>query len=193
MSEVIKVVIYGIGVDQMFLETLLLDNVQIVAYTDSFAQIEWYNGKRFVRPDSLWEVTFDYIIVAIRDEDVREKIVRNLIKNYCKFDKIVDLWRVPKVDRVMLNTKEPWEGMVLGISYGDAGIEPKYFSKRFCNLALPSQDLCENYLTLKKCIEEYSKKLDLKYFILDMFDYDYFNFDISLSRNIRRHLLHQGG
>ena len=54
------------------------------------------------------------------------------------------------VDRVMKNPlHKEYTGMVLGISHAEVGIIPELLTGNFCNLAVSSQDIYYNYITLK--------------------------------------------
>ena len=60
-------------------------------------------------------------------------------------------------------------------------------------LAVSSQDIYYNYKTLEYCIDNYWEKIkDLKHIIIDMYDYEYFNFDTSLAKNIYRYFMWGG-
>jgi hypothetical protein len=92
-----------------------------------------------------------------------------------------------KVDKVMQNpnAKDSYNGIILGLSHSEVGINPMYLKGNFCNLSVSSQDLYYNLLTLKHCIKNYPNKIkNLQYAIIDMFDYIYFNYDLSLTHNI---------
>lgn len=76
-----------------------------------------------------------------------------------------------------------YNGMVLEISHAEVGILPKALNGDFCNLAVSSQDIYYNMKTLKYCIDNYPNKIqDLQYLIFEMYDYTYFNYDVSLSK-----------
>lgn len=88
--------------------------------------------------------------------------------------------RFQRVMNRKLNQK--LDGLVLGISHGMVGIVEGKMPGKVCNLCYSSQDIYFNYLTLKKCYEQYYYEIkDLKYVVIDMFDYFYFNFDTILS------------
>lgn len=77
---------------------------------------------------------------------------------------------------------ENLDGIVLGISHGMVGIVEEKMPGNVCNLCYSSQDIYFNYKTLKKCVDEYYWEIkDIKYAVIDMFDYFYFNFDTILT------------
>lgn len=90
-----------------------------------------------------------------------------------------------KVDRMMMGQNRNFKGMILGISHSEVGIVPELFDEPFVNLSVSSQDLYYNLKTLEYCIKNYPERiLGLKYLIIDMFDYTYFNYDVSKSKTI---------
>lgn len=189
-----KCIIYGLGSGRLTVEKYLKNDHLIIGYTDSFYTGSNFNNKKFYKVEELYKLQFDVIIIAIGDINIRKKIHSKLIKCKISNNKILDFYdiyslrytsklNVPlrRVDRVI---RDNYEGIILGISYAATGINPNYLSKKFCNLAVPSQDLYYNLRTLEIVNEKYKKNIqNLKYAIIDMFEYTYFNFDISLSKN----------
>lgn len=135
---------------------------------------------------------FDCIVVAINHKEFANQLVllltellggdnRNILNYYYMFHAFVpDM----VVDRVMCNNLYPdYKGMILGISHAETGLLPQCFDVPFCNLAVSSQDIYYNMKVLEYCVRTYPDKIrNLKYIILDMFDYTYFNYDVSLSK-----------
>ncbi len=79
---------------------------------------------------------------------------------------------------------DKYKGMILGISHAETGIIARMFEQPFCNIAVSSQDIYYNLKALEYCYQKYRSKIeDLEYMVFDMFDYHYFNFDTSMSRN----------
>ncbi len=143
---------------------------------------------------------FDYIIIT--DKKDADKIIQILTEElYISEDKIMDFWKVYKAflptmvcDRVMLNQKiSEYEGIILGISHTEVGIIAEQLKVPFCNLAVSSQDIYYQWRTLQYCLEQYPEKLkNLKYAIIDFYDYRYFNYDVSLSRILVSYLKYGG-
>lgn len=134
---------------------------------------------------------FDWIIVAWKEEKQAGYLYEMLTALLGNDRKIINFYAVYRAmvppmiaDRVMKNPLIPkYDGMVLGISHAYCGILPRGFDGAFCNLAVSSQDIYYNYKTLEHCFLHYREKIaDMKYLIFDMYDYTYFNFDVSLSR-----------
>ena len=136
---------------------------------------------------------YDCIIVAFQNGELSKDIcglIKEIItnENCTVFD--YTLWHnatIPlmRADRTMSNPLySEYKGMILGISHAEVG----FLANRFqscCNLAVSSQDLFYNFKTLQYCISKYWPKIkELQYLIIDMYDYNYFNLDTSLSENI---------
>ncbi len=186
-----RILIVGFKEDSSIIESQLKKEHQIIGYCECF-----YDGKNEEKNlfsiEDINEIKFDNIILAISNLELSSTVRNILILEYqINSDKIIDFYRlyeasIPmmRVDKVMRNPNHnDYEGMILGISHSELGIIPKYLEKSFCNLAVSSQDLYYNLKTLEYCISNYYEKIkNLKYAIIDMFDYTYFNYDISLSK-----------
>ncbi len=58
------------------------------------------------------------------------------------------------------------------------GIHSSYLPGNALNFACSSQDIYYNYLTARKIWDEYSEKVKaVKYVVIDMYDWTYFNFE----------------
>lgn len=139
----------------------------------------------------LYLSSYDYIVIAIEDKQVARNMY-GLLKAILDQDsrKVIDFYLLYRaalppmiVDRVMQNPlKNRYNGMILGISHAKVGILPQLLNGDFCNLSVSSQDIYYNMKTLEYCMNIYANKIqDLEYLIFDMYDYTYFNFDVSLS------------
>lgn len=140
----------------------------------------------------------DCIVVAIKEREFAYEACR-LIANMTGYPsgRIIDFYAcfryaVPlmTVRRVMDNPKRArYGGMVLGLSHAQVGILPELLDGEFCNLAVSGQDLFYNLKTLQYCVAHYPEKIkDLKYLVIDMYNYNYLNFDTSLSRHAINYL-----
>lgn len=180
-----KVLVIGIDYNiQKVLDYILLDEVDIL-YWDDYENVSYF-----------WEHGTDMyttIIIAIDDRKVSDEIYEMLVSVMGVDDnKIIDFYRFYKVtipymrvDKMMSIPNRHYDGMVLGISHAEVGIIPEILGENFVNLAVSSQDLYYNYKTLEYCAEKYHDKIsELKYLIIDMYDYTYFNYDVSKSNTI---------
>lgn len=147
--------------------------------------------------------SYDYIVIAIQDRGCARNMC-NLLKaiSRCDDSRIIDFYALYRanlpvmiVDRVMINPlKSQYNGMILGISHAQVGVVSKIMEGTFCNLAVSSQDIYYNMKTLEYCISTYRNKIqNLQYLIFDMYDYTYFNYDVSLSERSSTNYYSWGG
>ena len=150
-------------------------------------------------PDSVSAA--DFIIIAC-DYEASEDIYDKLVSIEQVRDKVLDFYRIahaslPRMtaDRIMMNRSvSHYETVALGLSHAEMGIVPDQMMSPIANLAVSGQDIFYNYEQLKYCITKYPEKFtDLKNVIIDMFDYTYFNYDTSLSRNAITYFFESGG
>lgn len=201
-----KCILYGIGSARLRVEKYLRKEHQIVGYSDSFSTYEKFENKKFYKPIELVNAEYDIIIICIGDKAIRKSIIKNFKEYKIDLEKVFDFYEIylkvysqqldiplKNVDRIMCKNAEEYKGVILGISHAQCGINPKYLRKKFCNLALGSQDLYYNLKTLKILKENYFQKIKgLEYAIIDMYDYTYFNYDVSLSKNAIEYYRHSG-
>lgn len=199
-----KCIIYGLGSGRLRVERYLRDEHSVIGYTDTFFNNEFFNNKKFYKPKELYKQEFDVIIIAIGNKEIRENVYENLIKLQIDKNKIIDFYsiyyyyyeenlKIPKlkVDRVIKDIF--YDGIVLGISHADLGINPKYLNGKWLNLALGSQDLFYNLKTLQILKDRYFDRIKhLKYVIIDMHKYTYFNYDVSRTKNAIKYYIWSG-
>ncbi|NMM61477.1 hypothetical protein HBE96_01915 [Clostridium sp. P21] len=188
-----KIIIYGIGSGRLRVEKYLKMEHEIIGYSDSFFSSKCFNKKNFYKPKELLDIKFDFIIIAIGDGAISNKVVKDLISYQIKKEKIIEFYKVycykfaselKKVNRVMQNTDKVFDGLILGISHGEVGINPQYLNKSFYNFALGRQDLFYNLKQLDELLKNYKDRIkNLKYVVLDMYTYTYFNYDVSRTKN----------
>lgn len=194
-----KVIIYGLGNKNKLVLSKLKKSHNIIGYTDNKSNIESFNNGKFYKLEELDSIDYDYIILAIDNVKACSVIKKYLVAKFrVEESKIVDFYHLynngvssQKVDRVMQNPnhKGSYEGIILGVSHSALGINPKLLKGNFCNLAMSSQDIYYNLKTLEYCIENYADKIkDLKYAIVDVFDYNYLNYDVSLTSDLINYL-----
>lgn len=137
----------------------------------------------------------DYVFSFIqRDYTQKEELADWVLKEVVRIgypaEKVMDGWRIyrslypkEKYARILSDpNKEELDGLVLGISHAEAGIRSSFLPGRAVNCASSSQDLYFNYYTAQKIWEEFPEKVsNLKYVVIDMFDYTYFNFESMLT------------
>lgn len=154
----------------------------------------------FCGPEELeqikWE-DFDCVLVGFED---REKGVQMIYLLNDAFgvaeEKVIDYYQFYRAGIPFMNVKRimsnplfySYDGLVLGLSHAECGVLTNRLSGRFANLAVSSQDLYYNMRTLEYCFSNYSNKLkDMEYLVLDMYDYTYFNYDTSMTKQALRY------
>ncbi len=187
--KISKVILYGLCEKTIFVEKALLATIHIVGYSDSFAEIEEYNNKPFYSVSNLINVEFDCIIVCLGDRKLFSKISSDLVNAGIPTDKILDiigLLKKQRVDAVLENTvKKEYDGIVFGCSHAAWGINPQLLPGNCCNLAVNGEDIYYHYRVAKKAYDIYLPKIrNLKYVILDLWDYPVFNVDLSMSTGL---------
>ena len=124
------------------------------------------------------------------EEELADWVLNELREKGYPAEKVLDGWRIyrsfypkEKYARILSNPQiGKLDGIVLGISHAEEGIRSSLLPGRAANFASSSQDLYFNYFTAQKIWEEYPDKVsDLKYVVIDMFDYTYFNFESMLT------------
>lgn len=86
-----------------------------------------------------------------------------------------------------------YDGLILGISHAEVGILADRLNGNWCNLAMSSQDLFYNFQTLNFAINNHFDKIkNIKTIIIDMYDYNIFNYDLSLSHNYLSYIMNGG-
>ena len=155
---------------------------------------EFYGETDDYKTVSLFEAeneNYDLFLITAKNSEVIKDM---LLERNIKLEKILEFWKMYNAgipssvcDKAMLNPKiKSFEGIILGTGHAANGIITSQFkNKNFCNLAVSSQDIYYNYKTLEHCLKTYPEKLkNLKYAIIDMYDYNYFNYDASQSNSI---------
>lgn len=181
-----KVLIYGIGSVTAMIENDLQEEHEVIGYTDSISSIDIYNGKPFYSLKELEYLKFDYIIIAVRGMSCLK--ICNILQNdyMISKEKIVPyrLISESQIYKLKLDKcyEDEYKGIIVGSSMSLFGILPSFLSVPFLNLSVKSQDIYYNCKTILSIIDNYSQKVKkLEYIIMDMYDYNVFNYDISIS------------
>ena len=148
-------IIYGFSTCRESIEAQLNENVKIIGYSDSFSQLIEFKGKKVYRPKQLKNIKFDIIIIAIGDFNNSIFVKKILIDMGISTEKIILVWEYTKYMNIIkesdLNYKKKLncnvQGIILGISYAQAGIRAEYLGENVYNYASGSQDI---YYNLKK-------------------------------------------
>lgn len=192
-----RVVIYGLSKITFFVEEALRREHTILCYSDGVAQITKYNNMTFIPTDKLCSLDFDYIIIAVENRNISDGIKRKLESTYgINAEKIVDcrqLLNGQKVDNIMGLSDINYSGIILGNSHAAKAINTRCLTGSWCNLSNGSEDIYYHLVTLKICRERYWERIKkLKYLIIDMWDYEAFNYDASMTKAILTYWSHGG-
>lgn len=191
-----KIIIYGLGNTRVKPETCLKPCHTIIGYTDSYSCIEVFLDKPFYTLGQLKDVDFDYIVLSVYSRPACDSIKKTLSVKYGIDEKrIVDFWGYYN-DTLEVNIADyrisghlELDGVVLGLSHAETGINTDILGDKWCNLAISSQDIYGNYKVFEYIYNKYKDRLcGLKYIIFDLFDYTYFNYDVSLAKNAANYL-----
>ena len=181
-----KILLYGIGGGLENIESRIKSEHKILGYTDSYAQIESYRGRNFFKLGSLKSLDFDYIVITVKNCKTAWDIQNKLVNDYkIPLEKIIPFWVYAERESWKFKMEtydlEGMKGIILGNSYALFGFLEEELELPFINLSMPSQDLFYSYQIYNRCMKEYGKRLNnLEYIILDLYDYIFFNIDISL-------------
>ena len=85
-------------------------------------------------------------------------------------------------DRISIMDGRTYEGLLLGISHAEVGILANRLKVPVYNTAVSSQDLYFNWCSFKYIMEKYGDKINLKYLLIDLYNYNYFNYDTSVTQ-----------
>ena len=186
-----KVILYGLGGITKEKEKMI-KNINIVGYSDSFANLDSFDGKMFIKKDQLTTAEFDYILIM--PERSVSLLIKQELKQYIPeeklvvFDELYNAQYLQKVDRLELKNTYI-EGIILGISHAVTGIND---IPGFINASVRGQDAYYNVKTFefieKKCALDY-----LNTVIIEIYDYNYLNYDVSLTRRVVDTFYSKGG
>lgn len=181
-----KVLLYGIGKLTDKIEKLLHKDHEVIGYMDSFTLLNSYHGKKFYKLDEINEVCFDYVIITVWERHTAWKIKQVLVDNYGIDDRKIIPYSVYARNEIVENidvNKQDICGVILGNSHAYHAYLPDYLDGEFINVACPNQDIYYNYKVLEKYLRNCKNTAEkLKYVIFDLYDYNFFNSDISLAK-----------
>ncbi len=194
------VIIYGIGAlgekNLNIIRCRLSDRYKVIGYMDSFYQKEFYQYKKVFKIEELQEIYYDYIVInaynqftdneiysLLREHGVQhQKIIRYAKYTFCSYE--FPIRPIANKIEVLRNMTEvpKFEGVLVGMSYAENGIDINQLSGCIYNLAHPAFDLFYRKLTIEALFLEKVKLEKLRYIIFEL-PYYIFNFDLSLCGN----------
>ena len=157
-----------------------------------------WNEELFQKEPADFLLGIDVVVLAFEQESVAARISEIIRLSNTEDTIVIDFYSLRyrlaskmKADFIMRNpVNDHYDGLVFGISHSEVGIIPQRLGNGiYANLAVGSQDLYYNYKTLEYCLSCYPDKIrSLRTVILDMYDYSYFNYDVSLSAQLPQYL-----
>lgn len=189
-----KCIIYGLGSGRIRIERYLKKEHCIIGYSDGFFKEEYFENRRFYKPNELLNADFNVIIIAVGNLTIADKIEKNLIGLGISSGKIINFYKYYRnnfniYDEIIKGEKNDYQSIILGLSHSFCGISKKHFKYKPLKLSTPMQDL---YYNLKK-LKEYSDIIRrCRSVIIDMYTYTYFNYDVSLGSQAIEYISENG-
>lgn len=192
-----RVILYGLrGKGRKEVESFLDESYEIVGYSDSDLQYwdcRYINYIRFMKPEELKDVEFDYLIITPLNLAISNEIKNSILEwGGIKADKIIQYAlfydvRYPHPYEVFNTVSNfcKFKGFILGMSHAHRGIDVNLFPEPVFNFGFNSNDLFYYYHLMKKLESEYAEQCRVKYCILEL-PYYIFNWDRSLSKSAFR-------
>ena len=181
-----NVILYGLGSGVEQIKSVLKEEHRVIAYSDSFSCIKNYMEAPFVKPSDIKKIDYDFIIITIRDRRDAYFIYEWLVREYdVESEKIIPYFCYVDMELYkakLLQQNDEVEGLIIGNSMSQYGFIEDVFPGSFLNLSCRSQDIYTSSYVLEKIMTEYPQKVEkLKYLIFDLYDYNGFNIDSSMS------------
>lgn len=192
-----KVIIYGIGAmgenNLNQIRERLSDRYEVIGFMDSFYQKEFYQYLKVYKIGELPEMDYDYIVINAYNQSSDDEIY-NLLSGYgVPNGKIVRYakyaYRSPefpvssKFNKLMIfrqqNLLPEPDGLLIGMSYSELGVDVNRLSGCIYNLAAGALDLFYNKLMTESLFSMGKIIEQSRYFIFEM-PYFIFNYDLSL-------------
>lgn len=187
VREKVAIVIY-----QQQFETLLRETISEEWEVQEWLPIDDINEKFEEYIECLYthykyslEVEF-ITCIMINSRNLKTIVLQMLNALHVNSNQILDIYKAYMAGFSTKHYERIWErkqgialdGLVLGISHGMTGIIEEKMPGNVCNFCKSSQDIYFNYRVLNQLYDNHYEWIkDLKYAVMDMFDYTYFNFD----------------
>lgn len=185
-----NLLIYGLCETTEYVVKMIAKQHNIIGYMDSFSNISSFRDKPFYKLESIRDIQFDYLIITIRNREISLHIMKELNNKYnIDNDKIIPFFVYANYQNYEIQLSkeaEDIEGIILGNSHATMGYLPEILDYRTVNLACSAQDILSVLHTFLKCKEEFYEKIkNIKYILIDMYDYNVFNIDNSLGNSYK--------
>lgn len=193
-----KILLFGLGQGAEECEKIIKKEHSIIGYTDSFSEIEWYNNKPFYKISEINNVQFDYIVITLRKLAEIGKIINTIVEEqHINPEKVVSSWYALNRERWRYKLKnydlESIETIIFGNSHALYGFLEKKMLGPTINFAVNGADIFHTNVIINEILDKYSGNFpNLKNVIVDLYDYHYFNVDVSRG-NVYDNFLQCGG
>ena len=183
-----NLLLYGLGHIAELIEKKIKDEHRIVGYIDSNYN-GMYNNKMVCTPNFIRDIEYDYIIISVSSKKLSLQLKKNLIEDYgiCS-DRIVPFtaWMETQkykiISKMLMGREHEVNGIIIGNSHAQYGILPECLKDKFINLSISSQDIFNSCGIISEILKGKNDRWrEMKYLIFDLFDYNYFNIDTSLT------------
>ena len=157
---------------------------------DLIGSIRWRDNRAFFMLKAMAD-SAEVIIISASDSKLRIFLTNILhLELNVDLNRIIDFYKMYKAILPLMRAdcymkfdkRDGYKGIILGISHAEVGLLTEYFDENYVNLAVSSQDLYYNNQLLEYVYTNYYDRVkNVDKLIIDMFDYTYFNYDVSLS------------
>lgn len=181
-----KLLLYGLSSVTNLIAKDIKKEHEIIGYMDSISQLDIYNGKPFYSLNQINSLDFDYLIITVSGKSCL-KIYNELCNKYkINKNKIIPyrLYSESQLYKLKMENypEDKCNGLIVGSSMSLFGILPTLLKGSFLNLSVKSQDIYHNYHTIIEIMKNFKNKLrELEYIIIDLYDYNALNYDISMT------------
>lgn len=177
-----KLIIFYQSFYENLLKESICDDIEILAWIpcDTIPAVTDYIQTHF----SLFQTTNLTICLMTSKFQIQAVIRQFLSILGIDSSQILDIYQlylhklpIKQYQQIIRSCTAPLDGMIFGISHGQAGILEDLLPGNALNFCSSSQDIYFNTKILSALAEEsYNAICHTKYIIFDMFDYTYFNF-----------------
>lgn len=193
-----KLIIFYQSFYENLLKESIRDDIEILAWIpcDTIPAVADYIQTHF----SLFQTTNLTICLMTSKFQIQAVIRQFLSILGIDSSQILDIYQlylhklpIKQYQQIIRSCTAPLDGMIFGISHGQAGILEELLPGNVLNFCSSSQDIYFNTKILSALTEEsYNAICHTKYIIFDMFDYTYFNFDTILTNEFQNYLTANG-
>ena len=197
--EDIRVILHGYDSATDEIIRRLCPNVHVIGFCDECAEIQKLRGKKLYTYEMLRNcpVEYDYIIITERQRMKSLEFAEALKNMGIPKDKLICYFPFASTERYKLLWEkcayDNVQGILLGNSHARAGYKADLLSMPVINLALEGTDWFDIYHTFMRCLSEYRERLkSLRFVLIDLWDYNFFNLDNSRSPLYIDKMIHDG-